>query len=1642
MSFNRKPWIILVIAVLALLLISAEQAADGLYVSISGVDDPPPFSPADLSDAVRFPRANVMGLLDFDQTTPNRELDTPRIVGGTEVNPENAYPWTVSLQYLDQHYCGGSLLVRDGVYAEWVLTAAHCWIDLSGNQFPLDGNDTVVLGEHSLSIDSGNEVVRGVSAVYLHPDFNYQTLQYDLALVRLDALVALTDVVAPIDVAHVNGLENFPATVVGWGDTAFGGTSSDVLLEAQIEILPDSACANYGTGFDPDSMLCAGTLDYTRDTCQGDSGGPLFIQEEFGSYLLPGVVSFGEDCATPGYPGVYADVAAGLDWYYNILTDDYCTTQTQIPVSECEALISFYFATHADNWTNTTNRWLTDINPCNWYGVTCTSGHVTDLVLENNNLDGFLPYSLGNLSHLEILDVWGNFLVGPIPGNIGTLSNLKELILGNNGFTGIIPPSLGNLSVLEILILEGTGLTGSIPTELGNLTNLIQLGLSPNRLSGTVPYQLGNLYKLEYLTLSNEDLTGPIPIEFTKMLNMQAFTYYSSGLCEPQQPAFEYWLYSIPTLARNNNPCPPTLDTTTVPSAELQALVDLYNSTNGDGWTKKTDWLTDNTPCDWYGVTCREEHVTRLDLDANNLTGPLPASLVDLPYLNWLGMSFNQIAFLPSQLGQLTNLIHISFEANLMIGVIPPDLGNLTNLRRLNLYANYLEEELPTELGNLTSLTHLNLGENSFFGSLPASLTNLTSLQEFRYDGTVLCTPEDAAFQTWLGGVATIYDSGISCGYCAAQSAVPEAECKALVALYGSTNGPQWASTYADNARWFSNDNICTWYGVTCNAGHVAELSLDNNNLFGKIPYLIGDLGSILQTLNLSGNQLYGELPFQIFGLSNLKVFNLSGNQFVGTIPGWINDLTNVEVLDITGNQFEGEIPSTLGQLGVLQAILLGDNLFSGPLPQELANLANLTDLYVSNTNLSGSIPLEYTNLSLNSFGFTNTGLCEPQNPSFQTWLGGITTLESTNVPCTVCPTQTDVPQAECEALEAFYDSTDGDNWTDNTGWKVDENVCSWYGITCDTGHVSSIDFNIAFFSDNHIVGILPAEIGALTYLKTLSMPNNYITNPLPAELFGLSNLELLDLENNLLSGEIPAAIGGLAVIKDLNLRENAFSGPIPAELYQLSTLERLELAENSLDGGLSVDIQNLSNLTWLDLSANTLSGTIPSELGNISNLITIYLSGNEFSGSIPENLGLIGPLQRLGLSNNQLQGEIPASFAGHTFYYLGLSNNQLSGPIPNLRFVGTYYTSYLFLNNNQLTGSIPTSFSEVTFVDLSYNQLSGDIPLFSSKSINFSHNNLDGSIVGTVVYASTTDSADYSYNQIGGEIPDMVLAKYDLNLSNNSFVGGIPDAILNQTTLSDLNLSANQLSGELPAGLANIPGLTYLQVNDNNFTGPIPAEYIDLYLQTFYFDNTGICEPDGPEMQTWLAGITDLHSTGMICDLTPPTASFLVPLAGGQVMQPRAMLVADANDLGSGMKQVEFYAKLDGVWTLLHTDTNGDDGWQFVWPTYDITQDTVDVKLVATDMKDNQTVVQLDGLIVSGILTTTGGYQARGGRGDVEETTPETPVEQPTASQLEPQVEPSTPPVGAVENIPPMERVRFFWRYAPWHIFMRIRPY
>jgi len=125
-------------------------------------------------------------------------------------------------------------------------------------------------------------------------------------------------------------------------------------------------------------------------------------------------------------------------------------------------------------------------------------------------------------------------------------------------------------------------------------------------------------------------------------------------------------------------------------------------------------------------------------------------------------------------------------------------------------------------------------------------------------------------------------------------------------------------------------------------------------------------------------------------------------------------------------------------------------------------------------------------------------------------WLFGLALL-SPNLPAqTDCGKITQIPTAECKALIALYNNTNGSQWKKNSGWLVTNTPCSWYGIECKKGHVTRL-----YLQYNQLSGIIPPEIKGLSHLKVLNIKNNNLCGNIPVELMNLNDLWSFSLDNN-----------------------------------------------------------------------------------------------------------------------------------------------------------------------------------------------------------------------------------------------------------------------------------------------------------------------------------------------------------------------------------------------------------------------------------------------------------------------------------------------------------------------------------------------
>ncbi|XP_027182366.1 probable LRR receptor-like serine/threonine-protein kinase At3g47570 [Coffea eugenioides] len=391
---------------------------------------------------------------------------------------------------------------------------------------------------------------------------------------------------------------------------------------------------------------------------------------------------------------------------------------------------------------------------------------------------------------------------------MGNLYQLENLQLPYNGLNGSIPRGIFNLSAFRNIALSSNLLSGNLPRDLGyRLPKLFAIHLDGNNLGGVIPVSISNCSKLTYLELQVNRFTGSIPDALGDLRLLRFLALYGNNLT------------SSPT------------------SMELS-------------------FITSLTKC---------KNLVYLDLGPNPLNGLLPASIGNLSAsLEMLVLETSEIkGTIPSQTGNLTNLLLLDLQSNHLTGGIPTALKNLQNLQGLAVGDNNLNDTLDN-LCNLHSLTSVDLTTNKFSRFLPQCFGNMTSLRDLQLGNNFLV------------------------------SAIPNSfwNLKDLLQLNLSSNS--------------LNGSLPLEAG---NLKAITSIDISANQFSGDIPSTTGGLQNLL-ILNLSQNQFQGSIPESFGNMLSLQGLYLSHNNLSGFIPNSLEALRDLKELDVSYNHLSGEIPS------------------------------------------------------------------------------------------------------------------------------------------------------------------------------------------------------------------------------------------------------------------------------------------------------------------------------------------------------------------------------------------------------------------------------------------------------------------------------------------------------------------------------------------------------------------------------------------------------------------------------------------------------------------------------------------------------------------------------------------------------------
>ncbi|XP_073013020.1 uncharacterized protein [Typha latifolia] len=344
---------------------------------------------------------------------------------------------------------------------------------------------------------------------------------------------------------------------------------------------------------------------------------------------------------------------------------------------------------------------------------------LTFVSLAFNNLAGPIPPSFWNLSSLQVLDLQHNMLVGSLPLDIGQrLPSLQFFSLSSNFFHGSIPSSLSNSSMLEVIQLYNNSFTGTIPPSIGNLRSLNRLALNGNHLEAkdwSFLAALSNCTYLQILELGANKLYGLLPNAIANLSTRLEWLDMSINQLEGSIPVGIPNLANLNMLTLGNNFLTGAIPATL---ARLEMLQWLYLDRNN---------LSREIPSTFGNLT----RLSKLDLSFNALSGNIPSSLGKCP-LELLALGNNKLTgALPKDIFLISTLsIYLGFPHNLLSGPIPSEVGNLKNLVQLDIRENNFSGQIPNPLGECQVMEYLYLGGNLFQGPIPSALSQLRGLQE------------------------------------------------------------------------------------------------------------------------------------------------------------------------------------------------------------------------------------------------------------------------------------------------------------------------------------------------------------------------------------------------------------------------------------------------------------------------------------------------------------------------------------------------------------------------------------------------------------------------------------------------------------------------------------------------------------------------------------------------------------------------------------------------------------------------------------------------------------------------------------------------------------------------------------------------
>lgn len=1043
-------------------------------------------------------------------------------------------------------------------------------------------------------------------------------------------------------------------------------------------------------------------------------------------------------------------------------------------MNQRDILETLYRRTGGDNWKQRDNWMKTDIDFCEWEGVTCDTGSVESINLSDNNLHGIIPTSIYKLPKLKTLTLESNSIDIDFDGienaerlitldlshtdieslnGLDKVKNLENLYLASANLRGEIPGEIFELKKLKHLSLEFNDLTGTLSVNIGNLIDLEYLAIHNNQISGPIPESIGWLNKIQFMLMRHNSFSGTLPdslvtlngIWFLDLGDQKSFTGRGIGGNLPSFADFK----------------------------DLRRLDLSYNSFTG---IVPSNFLAGVNPTTFEYV----------DISSNSISGELPGILARLA-IDGIYFSDNQISSISDNLcDESLSPLTQKYQCNAILcppktynelgkqksdetpcrecpdkefygashcgdsddsgPVGPEDISERQARKEMKILQrfydamggdawenndNWNDQEVSicewfgircvdSTDDDDDSVQYILLSSNNLVGDLPSYIFSLVNLDTLVLDNNPIQISFRNIEKAEKLSTLDVSSTGL----------------EHIIGISAALNLREFRATN-NNMKEALPDELF-------NIQSLEQLALDFNRFSGSIPDRIGELKN-LRLFSCASNRLTGTLPESLGNLKSMVTLHLQSNMFTGSLPRSLGEMTDLAFLDLSGQTtggFSGKLPD-FSKLQDLHRIDLSFNSLTGSIPSnflESSNpeVVNLIDLH--NNYLSGTVPAtlsKYEVITIHDNKFTDIDptLCKTNfgcegflcPPGKYNIMGKRTSSESTCDPC---------------SFSKFYGMTvcDGENPGYNENSDHTSNVAPVPQIVPVPAMTSRPSFRVEKNDDginNGVPNVAPSpNVGVPVNMPTgtIDFPSEPVIEEKEAGSppgSDMSEREILDLFFVQCNGEQwinsqnwgtdesictfygITCLPGSQFVQSIQLGANNVIGTPPVELYQLPHLESLVLYSNPLGNFKFTWIKEAQSLKELVLDSTDIES-----LKGVERAPSLQILKSRFN-NVRGGLGDITDLtslEFLSVSNNHLTGTVPSDFDNiPNLQMLLLGNNHLEGDLNHVRFPSSL--TILDMSGNDITGTIPNNFltefgnAAELAVDLSGNHLQGKIP-------------------------------------------------------------------------------------------------------------------------------------------------------------------------------------------------------------------------------------------------------------------------------------------------------------------------------------------